>query len=86
MEKFFWGVMRHVENLPERHTEKQSGFVVFVLKRFPQIIWHDVIASKKCENDLMVKILRENMRDMLFLDVFNQANFKHTQKKMVKWV
>ena len=30
---------------------------------------------------LMVKILRENMRDMLFLDVFNQANFKYTPKK-----
>ena len=27
---------------------------------------------------LMVKILREDMRDMLFLDVFNQANFKYT--------
>ena len=29
----------------------------------------------------MVKILRENMGDMLFLDVFNQGNAKYTPKK-----
>ena len=29
----------------------------------------------------MVKILRENMRDMLFLDVFKRANFKYPPKK-----
>ena len=29
----------------------------------------------------MATILRENMRDVLFLDIFNQANFKYTQKK-----
>ena len=29
----------------------------------------------------MPKILRENMRDILFLDIFNQANFKYTPKK-----
>ena len=45
--KFFYGVMRHVENLPDRHTEKKSRFVVFGPKRSPQIIWHDIMASKK---------------------------------------
>ena len=29
----------------------------------------------------MVKFLRENMRNVLFLDVFNEANFKYTLKK-----
>ena len=33
MEKCFWGVMRQVENLPDRHTEKKSRFVVFGPKR-----------------------------------------------------
>ena len=31
-----------------------------------------------------VKILRENMWDVLFLDVFNQANFKYSAKKKKK--
>ena len=29
--------------------------------------------------------MRENIRDELFLDVFNQANFKYTQKKISIW-
>ena len=33
---------------------------------------------------LMVKILRKNMRDVLFLDVSNQANFKYAPKK--RWL
>ena len=60
---------------------KSHFFVVFWPKNPLKIIWHDVTASKKCENDVMVKILRDNMRDMLFLDVPNQANFKYTPKK-----
>ena len=32
---------------------------------------------------LVIKVLRENMRDLLFLDVFNQANFQYPTKKNV---
>ena len=49
--KVFWGVTRHVENLPDRHTEKKSPFLVFGPKRSLQIMWHGVMTYKKCEND-----------------------------------
>ena len=85
MEKFFWDVTSHVENLPDRKTEKKSRLVVFGPKRPLQIIWHDVMASKKCENDASGQDFAWNMRDMLFLDVFNQTNFKYTPKKTTKY-
>ena len=33
MERFFWGVTHHVENLPDRYTKKKSLFVAFGQKR-----------------------------------------------------
>ena len=51
MGSLFWDVMRHVENLPDRHTEEKSRFVVFSPKISLQIIWYDIMASKKCESD-----------------------------------
>ena len=74
----YYGFARHHENLLDRHTEKKLRFVVFgptnhLTRR------HDIQKVRKWR--LTVKILRENMRDMLFLDVFNQTNYKYTPTK-----
>ena len=66
----FWGVMRHAENLPDRHAGKKLRFVVFGQKRSLQIIWHDVMDP--------------NMQNVLFLDVFNQAK-NIPQKKISRF-
>ena len=43
--------MRHVENLADRHMEK-SHVLLFLAQKDPaQIIGHDIMAPKKCENE-----------------------------------
>ena len=86
LEKFFFCVcvcvIHHAENLPDQHKNK-SHFVVFSNPKIPlnYLTWRQNIQKvrKWC---LVVKVLREDMGDVLFLDVFNQANFKYTQKKL----
>ena len=82
LEKFFWSVTRHGENLPDRHTKKKSLFVVFLTKKDPfnDLTWRETI-QKVRKWRLVVKFSRENVRDVRFLNVFNQANYKYTPKK-----
>ena len=83
IEKFFWGVIRHKGNLPGRNTKKKSFLIDFWLEMTLQITWNDVKAPKKCENNASwSRFCVKNMRNSLFLDVFNEANFKYTPKKV----
>ena len=95
-----WSVLRHVQTQMERFfwvshitpriclidTRRKSHFFVVSWPKNP--LKSSEMTSKhpkKCENCASwPKFLRETMRDMLFLDVFNQTNSKYTPKNFSK--
>ena len=78
MEKFLWCHGWRREFAWSTH-KKQATFCCFGPKRSLQIICHGIQKVRKWR--LMVKILRENMRGVLFFRCFQSTNFKYTPKK-----
>ena len=81
MKKFF-GVSHITSRICLIDIRRKSHlFVVFLTQKSLKnhLTWHECTQVRKwC---LVVKVLRETMRDVLSLDVFNQAHFKYTSKK-----
>ena len=77
----FWNKFQ-LSRLKMHICEEKIIFLLFLTQKSPlnHLTGRQSIqkVQKWC---LVVKVLRENMRDVLFLDPFNQANFKYTPKK-----
>ena len=74
--------MRHVENLPARHTRKKVTFCWFWPEKTPPnyLTWRQNF--QKVRNDAhWSKFCLKYARYAIFLMFFNQANFKYTPKK-----
>ena len=82
IEKSFFGVSRVTLRICLVDIRRQSHVLLLLTQKDPykssdMTSWHPKVQKWR----LMAKILRENMRDMLSLDVCDQANFKYTPKK-----
>ena len=83
MWKSFFGVSHITPRICLIYTrKKKSLFCCFLTPKIPLESPNMTAKHSKSANMTpRVKFLRENLRDVLFLDVFNQANFKYAQEK-----